>query len=150
MLWKGEVLPTSVAPHAPIDLVRQLEFRSATSYVWVTTWTFPTSHSRPRRSHRKETLPLPRTRSTQPTWKYRFTRTSQLGGIRRLLQAKAFLDRHESPNPFVPIIAWNAWTEGAALLPGPFHRLGFLEAIKDVFGSSDCKPKKEDIGYALS
>ena len=39
-------------------------------------------------------------------------------------------------NPFVTINAWNEWTEGSYLEPDkdPERGLGYLEAIRDVFG----------------
>ncbi|BCW44842.1 glycoside hydrolase family 99-like domain-containing protein [Arthrobacter sp. StoSoilB5] len=180
VLWKGEVLPTSAAPHAPIDLVRQLGFRSATSYVWVhhadlSHFSFPAAEIAPLRDsafaeyekyaaqldipfYPNVTVgwdPSPRTQQTEDFQRGRYPWTPVWDPTPEefkegLLQAKAFLDRHDSPHPVVTINAWNEWTEGSVLLPDTFHRHGFLEAIKDVFGSSDHKPKKEEIGSALS
>jgi hypothetical protein len=39
------------------------------------------------------------------------------------------------PDPSaITINAWNEWTEGSHLEPGRQYSLGYLEAIKNVFG----------------
>jgi hypothetical protein len=55
-----------------------------------------------------------------------------------LREAKKFLERHESTlgaQPIVTINAWNEWTEGSSLLPDTTNGLGYLEAIRTVFGT---------------
>lgn len=53
---------------------------------------------------------------------------------RALKKLKAVLDADpRGPNVFT-INAWNEWTEGSYLEPDTVHRLGYLEALRDVFG----------------
>jgi hypothetical protein len=35
------------------------------------------------------------------------------------------------------INAWNEWTEGSYLEPDTEHGLGYLEAVREVFGVAD-------------
>ena len=54
---------------------------------------------------------------------------------RRLL---ADPDRHL---PILTVNAWNEWTEGSYLEPDTHHGLGYLEAIRDVFGTKHVSPE---------
>lgn len=50
-----------------------------------------------------------------------------------LEQVKQFLDKTKSS--IFTINAWNEWTEGSYLEPDTINGFGYLEAIKDVFGT---------------
>jgi hypothetical protein len=52
-----------------------------------------------------------------------------------LLAAKEFLLQGKTNPPILTINAWNEWTEGSYLEPDTVHQMGYLEAIKAVFGS---------------
>jgi len=52
--------------------------------------------------------------------------------------AKTFLEEQNEPRTLT-INAWNEWTEGSYLEPDTVHGMGYLEAIRDVFG---LPPKK--------
>jgi hypothetical protein len=52
-----------------------------------------------------------------------------------LVEVKRFLDQRESPKIFT-INAWNEWTEGSYLEPDTVDGMGYLEAIRNVFGAS--------------
>jgi hypothetical protein len=54
---------------------------------------------------------------------------------RALERARAFLDRGLTNPPILTINAWNEWTEGSYLEPDTIHGMGYLEAIKRVFGA---------------
>jgi hypothetical protein len=51
-----------------------------------------------------------------------------------LIQARVFMDIHLKKNKILIINAWNEWTEGSYLEPDTVHRMGYLDAIKEVFG----------------
>ena len=62
-----------------------------------------------------------------------------------LEQARTFLDRVESNPPILTINAWNEWTEGSYLEPDTVNGMGYLEAIKQVFGAvpAGMSPERE-------
>ncbi|QGQ99500.1 hypothetical protein EHS13_33895 [Paenibacillus psychroresistens] len=51
-----------------------------------------------------------------------------------LQQIKAFLDEGQTQPKILTIYAWNEWTEGGYLEPDTVHGMGYLEAIRNVFG----------------
>jgi len=53
---------------------------------------------------------------------------------RALKKLKAVLDADPRGPKVFTINAWNEWTEGSYLEPDTVHRLGYLEALRDVFG----------------
>lgn len=55
-------------------------------------------------------------------------------GLRR---AAEFVEAHAVEHPVITVNAWNEWTEGSSLLPDTHHGLGFLEAVRRVFGAGD-------------
>jgi len=56
-----------------------------------------------------------------------------------LKQAKAYMDKYLKKDKILTINAWNEWTEGSYLEPDTLHKLGYLDAIKNVFGKKDDK-----------
>lgn len=50
-----------------------------------------------------------------------------------LLEARAFLDNGIVKPEILTINAWNEWTEGSYLEPDTVNGMGYLEAIRDVF-----------------
>jgi len=52
-----------------------------------------------------------------------------------LMQAKTYLDRHPDQPRIITVNAWNEWTEGSHLEPDSVHGMGYLNAIRNVFGS---------------
>ena len=54
---------------------------------------------------------------------------------RCLLNAKSYLDQHSEQPRILTINAWNEWTEGSYLEPDSVHGMGYLNAIRKVFGS---------------
>jgi hypothetical protein len=51
------------------------------------------------------------------------------------LKARAFLDKGLTQPKILTINAWNEWTEGSYLEPDTVYGMGYLEAIRDVFGA---------------
>ena len=49
--------------------------------------------------------------------------------------AKDYADAHPQQPKMVVINAWNEWIEGSYLLPDRLNGFGYLEAVRDVFGS---------------
>jgi hypothetical protein len=57
--------------------------------------------------------------------------------FKRFLEtAKEFIDSRALPAPLVTINSWNEWTEASYLLPDKKYKYGYLEAVRDVFGSN--------------
>jgi hypothetical protein len=57
-------------------------------------------------------------------------------GFRHGLElAKRFSESGSESYTEVTINAWNEWTEGSYLLPDTMTGLGYLEAIREVFGA---------------
>lgn len=50
-------------------------------------------------------------------------------------RVKEFLDEGKTQPKIFTIYAWNEWTEGGYLEPDTVNGMGYLEAIRDVFGS---------------
>lgn len=56
--------------------------------------------------------------------------------VRKALElAKQYADRHPGRPPLVTINSWNEWTETSYLQPDDLYGYGYLEAVKQVFGS---------------
>jgi hypothetical protein len=51
-----------------------------------------------------------------------------------LTQAKTYLERYPDQSRIITVNAWNEWTEGSHLEPDTVHGMGYLDAIRDVFG----------------
>ena len=164
VIWGIGVLPAAVALDDPARLVRELGFRSATSYVWIhhadaDDFEFPVAGTGPLREAAfaeyegyVAELDVPFYPNVTVGWDASPRTDQSLAFARRgypwtpvwdstpdefragLEAAKAFLDKHDQPHPIVTINAWNEWTEGSALLPDQHNGTAFLEAIAEVFG----------------
>ena len=53
--------------------------------------------------------------------------------------AKAYVDAHPSQVPLVTVNSWNEWTETSYLQPDDLYGYGYLNAVKEVFGSKNEK-----------
>jgi len=163
VVWGRPVLPGETAPADPKQLLADLGFDSFTSYVWihhVALETFPETEF----AHVQERyfeywdgavaeFDLPYYPNVSMGWDSS-PRTVQSDTLRNvgypftasiannspeafrgaLLATKQRMDeRPESPK-ILSINAWNEWTEGSYIEPDTVHGMGYLEAIRDVFG----------------
>ena len=166
IVWGFEFLPGGVVVDDPAALVTELGFASAGSYVWIHhvepgALSFPTSPWQGVEDAAFEayddyasSLPVEFSPNVTVGWDAS-PRTDQAAEFlegpypwipvhaptpeefeRGLRRAAAFLDAHPREQPFVTINAWNEWTEGSYLLPDTVNGLGFLEAVRRVFGPS--------------
>lgn len=147
----------------PDGLIRQLGFDSVTSYVWLhnidpeefpaapySQWAEEAFKLWPRLS-RQYTLPYypnvsmgwdpsPRTDQSKELVRGDYPYTTIITGNtpekfqKALKQAKAFLDGRPERPKILTLYAWNEWTEGGYLEPDTENGLGYLEAIREVFG----------------
>ncbi len=53
-----------------------------------------------------------------------------------LRKARQWLDERPHQAPLLTINSWNEWTEGSYLLPDELWGYGYLEAVRNVFGTS--------------
>lgn len=162
VVWGFAVLPLAITVGEPAEIIAKLDLSSASSYVWmhhvdVAEMGFPRADwdavkdgafAEYERYASSLTVPFypnvtvgwdssPRT-DQDATFEYRdypwypvLDATPEQ--FRRGLEAaREHAARHETA--FITINAWNEWTEGSALLPDTTHGLGYLEAIRAVFG----------------
>lgn len=165
VLWSSAVIPTSAESPLVVDWVRALGFDSGTSYVWVHHHdvggsSFPTASVAELREsafaeyeryaglldvdfHPNVTVgwdPSPRTDQSLEYLNGRYPWTSVWDQdpaefAASVRQAAEFVERWKPRYPVITVNAWNEWTEGSYLLPDTTHRLGYLEAIRDILGT---------------
>jgi hypothetical protein len=54
-----------------------------------------------------------------------------------LVRARQLAMRLPPDNRIITINAWNEWGEGSYLEPDTVHDMGYLEAVKSVFGPGE-------------
>ena len=164
--WGNPILPVEKAPSNTAELIKMLGFDSATSYVWLHHVILPqtqTGYNYVRDAYfaywdkaNKEyevpyfpniTMgwdPSPRTNQNQVwsgSWGYPYTNTisnNTPGNFKKALKmAKEKLLSDPNGPKILNINCWNEWTEGSYLEPDTIHKLGYLNAIKEVFGGSN-------------
>ncbi len=60
-----------------------------------------------------------------------------------LMQARQFMDDHPSGQGILTLNSWNEWTEGSYLEPDIKHKMQYLDAVKEVFGTKQTGYKKK-------
>ncbi|MFC5407568.1 glycoside hydrolase family 99-like domain-containing protein [Cohnella soli] len=163
IVWGLQILPTEVKVLEPKKMVEELGFDTATSYVWVHHVEldgYPTV-SYPEYAQKSfeywDTLQsehsLPYYPNVSMGWDStpRTVQSDTLANIgypytpvlvdntpeefkKALLAVKDYLDRSSLPTPMFTVNSWNEWTEGSYLEPDTVNGMGYLEAIRDVFG----------------
>jgi len=161
--WGQAILPGEVAPTDIAYVIDQLGFDSITSYVWVHhAWmeTFPETEymlmfqrylEHWDRVDQEYEIPYypnatmgwdssPRTVQSDSfiNTGYPFGPSLANNTPERFAEALRVIKRRLDARPGGPRIlninAWNEWTEGSYLEPDTVHGMGYLEAIRDVFG----------------
>lgn len=166
VVWGVQILPGETAVSNPNEMLEKLGFDSVTSYVWVHNIPFDHFPEEPYsdfgdqavkdwpRLKGEYELPYypnvtmgwdssPRTVQTDVYDDVGYPFMSTLSGNtpqqfeRYLLEAKRFLDSESEKSRILTINAWNEWTEGSYLEPDTVNGMGYLEAIRNVFGVSE-------------
>ncbi|WP_176541443.1 MULTISPECIES: glycoside hydrolase family 99-like domain-containing protein [unclassified Bacillus (in: firmicutes)] len=163
VVWGAEIIPNEQKVENVNELLGQLGFDSITSYVWIhhnELDEFPaTSYARFREcatenylefTHKYD-LPYfpnvtmgwdssPRTIQSDVYQNLGYPYMPILSGNTpeeftiSLKEVKGFLDKGLTNPKIFTINAWNEWTEGSYLEPDTVHGMGYLEAIREVFG----------------
>jgi hypothetical protein len=163
VIWGVQVLPGEQSVKNPRELLAALGFDSVTSYVSihhvdmpefpVTSYAYVADKMRDywREASSAYGLPYfpnvtmgwdssPRTVQSDVYDNLGYPFISTLGGntpaaFKQALEAvRVFLDERPPASRTFNINAWNEWTEGSYLEPDTEYGMGYLEAIRDVFG----------------
>jgi hypothetical protein len=166
VVWGRPILPGETTPSDPARLVDDLGFDSITSYVWVHHWNPGRVAAIPfdtvleqylgywdKSVHNRYKVPYfpnltvgwdssPRTVQSdvwEPHLGYPFTPVitgNTPAAVRRACERIRDRLPERGDPALITINAWNEWTEGSMLEPSLDFGLGYLEAIRDVFGSA--------------
>ena len=163
VVWGTPVLPGETKPANMVEVVEQLGFDSATSYVWVhhaPLWQFPaTPYDDLQKNYMAfwkrtdETYkipyypnvsmgwdPSPRAAQSDTYGNYGYPFTPTISGntperFKAALQATKQRLLTRPPNQRVLTLnSWNEWTEGSYLEPDTTHEMKYLQAVQEVFG----------------
>lgn len=163
VLWGVKILPGEKSVSNPREMLGSLGFDSTTSYVWihhVPLKRFPVTPydevaeaaARHWLTAGSETgLPYhpnatmgwdssPRTVQTDGFVDHGYPFMATMGGNtpaafeKALRRMRSFLDSRPEQPKICNINAWNEWTEGSYLEPDKRNGLGYLEAVRKVFG----------------
>ncbi len=163
VVWGIQILPGETTITDPAALLQALNIDSVTSYVWVhdvNLAQFPVTPYRDVLTKMIECWPQtqndypvpyypnvtmgwdasPRTEPAEVFENIHYPFSPTMGGNSpeafqgALAEVKAFVDSQTHTPKILTINAWNEWTEGSYLEPDTQHGMGYLEAIKTVFG----------------
>lgn len=163
VVWGQQILPGDTMPTDANVLLRELGFDSVTSYIWIhhdVMSQFPfTDYAQIRKKVEKQyrefektycrpyypnvTMgwdPSPRTVQTDryDNLGYPFTpimsNNTPQEFEKALVSVKEYLDESPLKTKVFLINAWNEWTEGSYLEPDAIHQMGYLNAVRKVFG----------------
>jgi hypothetical protein len=163
VVWGVQILPNEQQITQPNEMLSFLGFDSVTSYVWIHHQVLPdfpqTDYAQIREASIKDwttltekfTLPYfpnatmgwdssPRTIQSDVLENTGYPYMASLKGntpgeFRKAIEAaRAFLEKSDLKTKVLTINAWNEWTEGSYLEPDTKRGMGYLEAIREVFG----------------
>jgi len=163
VVWGQQILPGDTMPTDTNVILEQLGFDSVTSYVWIhndVMTDFPfTDYTQIRKVSEKHYTefekkyckpyypnvtmgwdPTPRTVQTDVYDNIGYPFTPIMSNNtpeefeKALVAVKKYLDNSPLKTKVFHINAWNEWTEGSYLEPDTVNKMGYLEAIKKVFG----------------
>ncbi len=163
VVWSVKILPNEQKVSNPVELVDYLGFDSITSYVWIHHVPMPkfpeTEYEEIAKAGKaywestvgKYAVPYypnvtmgwdasARTHHDEPHANIGYPYMPAMANNtpeafeKALREAKAFLDAKPARERILNINAWNEWTEGSYLEPDTVNGMGYLEAIKRVFG----------------
>jgi len=163
VLWNIVNLPGAVILEHPEDMIKLLGFDSVTSYVWIhnvplgdeqtVAYSLVAAKAAADWSQVRDRLTVPYFPNVSMGWDSS-PRTTQTDGHTwgrypntpivvdntpaafqaALEAAKDHLADGKTQPPIVTINNWNEWTEGSYLEPDSVNGLGYLQAVKTVFG----------------
>jgi len=162
VVWGNTILPGEKTIISPDLLVKNLGFNSVTDYVWihhVVLNNFPTNaYDSVKNVYFKYALSAsekfnvpyypnvsmgwdssPRTNQESSWGNFGYPYTPIIIGNtpnafkNALIEAKDYMDNHLNKTKILTINSWNEWTEGSYLEPDTLNKLGYLDAIKQVF-----------------
>jgi len=166
--WGVKVLPCERIVRNPQEAISYLGFDSVTSYVWVHHVELPEFPHMPYEYIMKKSVDYwykaseefkvpyhpnvtmgwdasPRTDQASPFKNIGYPYMSAITGNTpsifksALVKAKQFLNCPLIKQKILTVNCWNEWTEGSYLEPDTVNGMGYLEAIKDVFGRSSVR-----------
>lgn len=162
VVWGNTVLPSEKTIVAPEILIKSLGFNSVTDYVWIhhiVLNNFPTNpYDSVKTEYFKYALSAsqkfnvpyypnvsmgwdssPRTNQEESWGNFGYPYTPVVVGNtpkafkQALMEAKSFMDKHLAGSKILTINSWNEWTEGSYLEPDTLNKMGYLDAVKQVF-----------------
>jgi hypothetical protein len=163
VMWGNPILPGEKVVKNRTDLADRLGFDSVTSYVWIHHVVLDQFPQTPYEKVMKKSIAYwheaekefhvpyypnvtmgwdasPRTDQSKPLTNSGYPAMPRLSGNtpaafkQALMEARKFLQHRPADQRILTINAWNEWTEGSYLEPDTVNGMGYLDAIKAVFG----------------
>ncbi len=164
VVWGQAILPAERVPADPVQLVRDLGFDSVSSYVWIHHVPLRQSPVTDYRAvleaylaywdWAERALPVPYIPNATVGWDasprtvqsdiwapigYPYTNAIDGNPPAAFRDALTVIKERLDRNPglrTLNINCWNEWTEGSYLEPDSEHGMGYLEAVREVFGGN--------------
>jgi len=162
VVWGRPILPNEETPVDAADVVEKLGFDSVTSYVWIHHVGLPKMQTGYRyvqnryfqywnRAEKEFDVPYypnvtmgwdssPRANQSDPFGNTGYPFMHTIGGntparFRSALEAtRERLSTRKAKDRILTVNCWNEWTEGSYLEPDTVHGMGYMEAVRQVFG----------------